>query len=183
MIYDVDTQVSSIVDQIKGRVETASVHVDEIVNGIIQPYCKDLDTYVRFIAQCLRDGEKPPTNFELEDFCMNLSTYIYFAGGMCEQLGVRDDISKAVWKEMYNRARDENAQGTVADKNTQAELQSQHEQLVNVCYSRAYKTMKAKVDAAQELLSSCKKVLSHRMQEEQLTHMTNGISESRRDEF
>ena len=183
MIYDIDNQVSNVVATIKNKVETASVSVDEIVDGIIKPYCRELDEYVRFIAQCLRDGERPPTNSELEDFCMNLSTDLYFAGGMCEQLGIRDDISKAIWKEMYNTARDSNATGTVADKNTQAELQSQHEQLVNVCYSRAYKTMKAKVDAAQELLSSCKKVLSHRMQEEQLTHLASGISESRRDEY
>ena len=183
MIYDIDTKVADVVEKIKGKVETASVHVDDIVKGIITPYCKDLDAYVKFIATCLKDGEKPPTTTELEDFCMNLSTYIYFAGGMCEQLGIRDDISKAVWKEMYNTARDNNATGTIADKNTQAELQSQHEQLVNVCYSRAYKTMKAKVDSAQELLSSCKKVLSHRMQEEQLTHMMSNVSESRRDEY
>lgn len=183
MIYDIDTKVADVVEKIKGKVETASVHVDDIVKGIITPYCKDLDAYVKFIATCLKDGEKPPTTTELEDFCMNLSTYIYFAGGMCEQLGIRDDISKAIWKEMYNTARDENATGTVADKNTQAELQSQHEQLVNVCYSRAYKTMKSKVDSAQELLSSCKKVLSHRMQEEQLTHMMSNVSESRREEY
>lgn len=183
MIYDIDTKVADVVEKIKGKVETASVHVDDIVKGIITPYCKDLDAYVKFIATCLKDGEKPPTTTELEDFCMNLSTYIYFAGGMCEQLGIRDDISKAIWKEMYNTVRDENATGTVADKNTQAELQSQHEQLVNVCYSRAYKTMKSKVDSAQELLSSCKKVLSHRMQEEQLTHMMSNVSESRREEY
>ena len=183
MIYDIDTKVAGVVEKIKGKVETASVHVDDIVKGIIEPYSKDLDAYVKFIASCLKDGEKPPTTTELEDFCLNLSTYIYFAGGMCEQLGIRDDISKAVWKEMYNTARDNNATGTIADKNTQAELQSQHEQLVNVCYSRAYKTMKAKVDSAQELLSSCKKVLSHRMQEEQLTHMMSNVSESRRDEY
>ena len=183
MLYEIDKKVTDVVKTIKSKVETASVHVDDIVSDIIKPYSKDLDTYVRFVATCLKDGEKPPTTSELEDFCLNLSTYIYFAGGMCEQLGIRDDISKAIWKEMYNTARDNNAVGTVADKNTQAELQSQHEQLVNVCYSRAYKTMKAKVDAAQELLSSCKKVLSHRMQEEQLTHMTSGISESRRDEY
>jgi len=182
MMYDVDLKTKGIVDQIKGKVESASVKVDEIVFGIITPYSKDLDNYVKFIASCLKDGEKPPTTSELEDFCMNLSTYIYFASGMCEQLGIRDDISKAVWKEMYNTARDNNAHGTVADKNTQAELQSQHEQLTNVCYSRAYKMMKSKVDSAQELLSSCKKVLSHRMQEEQLTHMTSGIGDNRRED-
>ena len=183
MLYEVDVKSKEIMARIKSKVESTSIQVDEIVESIIQPYCKDLDKYIRFIANCLRDGENPPTTTELEDFCMNLSTYIYFAGGMCEQLGVRDDISKAIWREVYNTARDNNASGTVADKNTQAELQSQHEQLTNVCYARAYKTMKAKVDAAQELLSSCKKVLSHRMQEEQLTHMMSNTSDSKKERW
>jgi len=183
MIYDVEVAAKDVVAKIKGKVEDASVQVDEIVSGIITPYCKDLDNYVRFVGNCLKDGERPPTTTELEDFCLNLSTYIYFAGGMCEQLGIRDDISKALWKETYNTARDGNTKGTIADRNSQAELMSQHEQLVNVCYARAYKTMKAKVDAAQELLSSCKKVLSHRMQEEQLTHMMNNTSDSKKERW
>lgn len=174
MIYDVSAKSKELLASIRGTVEETSVQVNDIVAEIITPYCKDLDAYIKFIASCLKDGEKPPTTTELEDFCMNLSTYIYFAGGMCEQLGIKDDISKAVWREVYNTARDNNTTGTVADRNTQAELQSQHEQLTNICYSRAYKTMKAKVDAAQELLSSCKKVLSHRMQEEQLVHLMGG---------
>ena len=34
--------------------------------------------------------------------------------------------------------------------------------------------MKSKVENAQELLGSCKKVLSHRIQEESLTNLTGG---------
>ena len=166
--------------QIRLTVEDNASTIDDIVDDIIRPFCKDLDSYVKFIADCLKDGNNPPTNAELEDFCMNLSTYIYFAGGMCEQLGIKDDISKALWKETYNTKRDEQTGGTIADKNTFAELASQHEQLVNVCYSRAYKTMKAKVENAQELLSSCKKSLSHRMQELNLTHMTSSIPDKER---
>ena len=157
------------VDKIQLHVEDNSRIVDNIVNEIIDPYVRDLDEYVQFIRKCLRKGEQPPSNSELEDYCMNLSTFIYFAGGMCEQLGVRDDIAKAVYKETYNKSRDSLADGTVADKNTIAELESQHEQLVSICYTRAYKIVKAKVENAQELLSSCKKVLSHRMQEMDLT--------------
>lgn len=164
-------QISSL----EGKVENNSKQIDEIVQGIIEPYTKDLDRYVRFIADCLRDGEKPPTTAELEDFCMNLSTYIYFAGGMCEQLGVRDDIAKAVYKEMYHTSRASQDKGTVADKDSIAELSSQQEYIISTAYTRAYKTMKAKLDAAQELLSSCKKVLSHRMVEIELTHMMSNV--------
>lgn len=161
-------------DGIQIHVEDNSKLIDGIVSEIITPYCGDLDKYVSFIKDCLADGEHPPTNSELEDFCLNLSTQIYFAGGFCEQLGVRDDIAKAVYKEMYNTSRD-GAGGTVADKNSFAELQSQQEQLVSICYSRAYKTLKSKVDAAQELMSSVKKVLSHRITELELTHISSNL--------
>lgn len=156
---------------IKVHVEENSAIIDKIVLDIINPYCKDLDKYIHFIASCLQDGENPPTCAELDDFCLNLSTYIYFAGGMCEQLGIRDDISRAVWKETYNTARANQESGTVADKDTNAELMAQQEQLTNICYSRAYKIMKSKVENAQELLSSCKKVLTRRMSEAELTRM------------
>ena len=157
--------------EVKNRVENNSIQLDEIINGIIRPYCKDLDAYIEFIAECLKDGENPPTTQELEDFCMNLSTRIYFAGGLCEQLGVRDDIAKAIYKETYNSSRSSIDKGTVADKDSLAALNSQEEALISSAYTRAYKTMKSKVDAAQELLSSCKKVLSHRIQEEELTRI------------
>lgn len=156
---------------IQNRVEVDSRALMRIVNEIIGPYCKDLDAYVAFIKDCLKDGERPPTNDELDDFCMNLSTLIYFASGMCEQLGIKDDISKAIYKEVYNSERDR-SQGTVADKDSLAELASQQELLTNVCYNRAYRIMKAKIDAAQELLGSVKKVLSRRMTEMELTRIS-----------
>lgn len=156
---------------LKLKVEDNSTVIDDIVRDIIAPYVKDLDNYVVFIKDCLKDGENPPTDYELEDFCMNLSAYIYFASGMCEQLGIRDDIAKAVYTEAYNTARD-NQKGTVQDKNTLAELAVQQEKIISVCYTRAYKVVKAKVESAQELLSSCKKILTRRMSEMELTRIT-----------
>lgn len=153
------------------RVEEDSSLIDRVVQDIIEPYCSDLDRYVKFIADCLNKGETPATNQELEDFCMNLSTYIYFAGSMCERLGVRDDIAKAIYKEAYNSSRNSLGKGTIADKDSIAALDSQEEQVISICYTRAYKVMKSKVENAQELLQSCKKVLSHRMQEEELTNL------------
>lgn len=170
MKFELQELAEDKITSLKDRVETNSRQIDEIVNGIINPYVKDLDKYVKFIAECLRDGENPPTTQELEDFCMNLSTYIYFASGMCENLGIRDDIAKAVYKEVYNASRNSIDKGTVADKDSIATLQSQEEAIISAAYTRAYKTMKAKVENAQELLSSAKKVLSHRIQEEELTH-------------
>ena len=167
MKIKIDEELNSIQD----RVEEDSKQIDDIVRGIINPYVKDLDKYVLFIKDCLADGQNPPTDAELDDFVMNLSTYIYFAGGMCEQLGIRDDIAKAVYREMYHSVRSDLEKGTVADKNSLAELESQQENVISICYSRAYRIVKSKVESAQELLSSCKKVLSRRMSEAELTRI------------
>ena len=157
--------------KIQENIESNAGALDTIVNDIIAPYCRDLDKYVGFIKDCLKDGENPPTNEELDDFCMNLSTYIYFAGGTCEYLGIRDDIAKAVYKEMYHTARANQSSGTVADKDSLAELASQEEYIVSAAYNRAYKIMKSKVDNAQELLGSCKKVLTRRISEFETTRI------------
>ena len=160
--------------EVKEKIEDNAKELDKIVKEIISPYCKDLDNYVSFIRECLHDGETPPTTQELEDWCMNLSTYIYFASGMTEALGIRDDIAKAVYKEVYNNSRDSIDKGTVADKNSLAELASQEEALISSAYTRSYKIMKAKVENAQDLLGSCKKVLSHRITEEEMTNFNGG---------
>jgi hypothetical protein len=165
-----DEELNEIHD-IQEDVEDKSKIIDDIVYDIISPYCEDLDKYVDFIRECLKDGENPPTTDELDDFCLNLSTYIYFAGGMCEQLGIRDDIAKAIYKEMYHTARASQDKGTVADKDSLAELASQEQFIVSSSYTRAYRTMKSKIDGAQEVLQSCKKVLSRRMQEIELTRL------------
>lgn len=159
------------INSVRENVEKNSLIIDDIVSSIISPYVSSLDKYVLFIKSCLKDGENPPTTEELEDFCLNLSTYIYFAGGMCERLGIRDDISKAVYKEMYHTARASQDKGTVADKDSLAELASQEEFIVSASYNRAYKMLKSKVENAQELLGSVKKVLSRRMQEVELSRI------------
>lgn len=168
-----DNAKTEEIENICNKVDLNSAQIEEIVNGIIEPYCKDLDKYVDFIKGILADGEHPATAQELDDFCMNLSVYIYYASGMQEQLGIKDDIAKAVYKEMYHSARDSIDKGTVADKDSLAELASQQEYLTSVCYKRAYSTMKAKVETAKEILSSCKKIISRRMQEFEITHLQN----------
>jgi hypothetical protein len=160
---------SIALSNIQAEIEGNSVKLESVIKEIIDPYCRDLDKYVAFIRDCLKDGENPPTTDELDDFCLNLSTLIYFAGGMCEQLGIRDDIAKALYREVYNTRRSMISTGTIADKDSIAELESQQERLTNLCYSRAYKIVKSKVESAQELLSSCKKVLTRRMSEYELT--------------
>lgn len=153
-------------------VEEHSAELDKTINDIIDRYSGELDEYMRFVRGILRNDEKPPTDAELDDFVMNLSTLIYFTSVGAEQMGIRDDISHSVYKEAYNTARSLMTSGTVADKNTQAEIEATAERIINIVYNKSYKILKAKVESAQEVLSSCKKVISRRMNEYELSRMS-----------
>ena len=168
MIFDEpDKKVSAV----QTKIETYNDVLEKIVADIIQPYVADLDRYVDFIRDILKDGENPPTAQELDDFCMNLSVYIYYASGMQEQLGIKNDISQALYKEMYHSERDSIEKGTIADKDSIAELKTQQEYLTSLLYKRAYSIVKAKVAAAQEILASVKKIISRRVSEMELTRI------------
>jgi hypothetical protein len=159
------------ITKIREKVDIDSNKLQFIVDDIIKPYCDDLDTYVDFIRSVLKDVDNPPTAQELDDFCMNLSVYIYYASGMQEQLGIKNDIANAIYKEMYHSCRDSIEKGTISDKDSLAELASQQEYLTSVLYKRAYSIVKAKVSAAQEILASIKKIISRRVTEMELTRI------------
>lgn len=164
------------VDEAMKKVDTNAEVLNDIVKTITHEYTKDLDEYVNFVRGILEDEDNPPTDRELDNFCMNLATYIYYASSMQEYLGIKDDISKALYKEVYHSKRDSIEKGTVADKDSMAELASQQEYLTSVIYKRSYAIVKAKVTSAQELLASIKKVISRRITESELTRMTGGNS-------
>lgn len=153
------------------KIEENSAEIDKTVADIIERYSGELDTYMSFIRGILRNDEQPPTDAELDDFALNLSTMIYYTSVGAEQMGIRDDISSSAYKEAYNVARSLQKSGTVADKNTQAELDAMAEKVVSIVYSKAYRILKAKVESAQEVLSSVKKIISRRMNEYELSRM------------
>lgn len=152
-------------------VEINSSVLQKQIDEIIEVYSSELDDYMQFVRGILRNDEQPPTDAELDDFVLNLSTLIYFTSVGAEQMGIRDDLSRAAYKEAYNVARSMIQKGTVADKNVQAEIDATADKVVNIVYSKAYKILKAKVESAQEVLSSAKKVISRRMGETALSQM------------
>ncbi len=166
------TVLNQIID-VSNNVQTNASYIDDIVDTIINPFIKALDDCVNKIRKRLEDKENPPTNEELDNFCLDLSTTIYFAGEGAERIGVRDGVAKNTYKEAYNTYRLACKSGTAVDKTNVAELKSIKENIVSMAYSSAYKISKAKVESAMELLASIKKVISRRSDEMKLTRMSN----------
>lgn len=154
------------------RVEDYSEEIEKAITSITDEYCSDIDEYVDIIDRTLRDEDNPVTDEELDKFSLNLSTLIYYTSVGAERLSVKDDVSRSIYKEAYNTARTLIDKGTVADKNTQAELDTMEEHIANIIYNKSYKIVKAKVEAAQELLGSVKKVMSRRMSELSLSQIS-----------
>lgn len=151
---------------IRYKVEQDSEVLDRIVESIVSKYSQQLDSEVDKIKQLL---ERPDdlTDNEVENIVMRLPVFMYYAVNGLEDLGIESDIAKAVKLEVFN----ENyirVDGTIKDKTHQAELNTMDEQMIEVAYSRAYRKLKSKIDQAENIFSGVKKVLTKRMQDQEM---------------
>ena len=173
-LYALTNEINTeIIHDMQLIVEANSKAINDIVNGLVADYCRQLDDYVKYINTIIQDQKQPVTPQELDDFVIQLPILLYFAGEAQENLGIHEDIAKAKKMEKYNTVYNQ-VKGTIADKTAKSEISSQTEYLTHIIYQRAYKIVKAKMEAAYELLSSCKKVISRRMTESELANIDEG---------
>lgn len=159
--------------ELQDRINKNSKLINEMSNKLVDEYCKPLNEYVKFIQEILKDEKHPPTPEELDDFVLNLPVLLYFCGEAQENLGIKTDVAKSIKQEKYNEIYRQ-VKGTIADKTAASELEAQSEAITHIIYDRAYKIVKEKMNAAYELLSSCKKVISRRMAEYELGNVDSG---------
>ena len=155
------------------RVESLTAVVRDMVKTIVDEACAELDKYMEVIDEILRDSDNPVSDAELEDFTLNLPSLLYLVSARREALKIKEDVAKAIHKDVYNRVR-EKAQGTVADKDTAADPAAQSEAITVIVLQRAGSTIKTREEAAWEMLNSVKKVLTRRITELELTRQTGG---------
>lgn len=170
---DLTSALASVIDlekvkQNNDRVENLTAVVRDMVRVLVDDTCKDLDEYMEMIEKMLQDKQNPPTDGELEDLTLNLPSLLYVVSSRREALKIKEDVSRAVYKDVYNRVR-EKAQGTVADKDTAADLAAQSEAISVIVLQRTVTTVKSKEEAAWEMLNSVKKVLTRRIAELELS--------------
>lgn len=119
-----------------------------------------------------------PATETIEKYFLALSNYVYFMGEKLETLGTYDAMSKAAYKQVYNTAylnnqikdAEKKNKTTVAENTAIAENSAIYEGTVNDIYSKAYKIVKNKIDAAQTMISTLSKIMSKRIQEQQFSN-------------
>lgn len=163
-LLNVDVDDLSILDQ---EVVNNTKTVNKLVLEIVRPLSEHLDEVVAEVREKLSMVASVDTE-SLEIYAMRISTELYYLGQAQEFVGLRADVSKAVYKERFNSLYQQ-ANGTINDKTAQTEYQITREFVEMSINERAYKRLKVKIENAYELLNSIKKVLSRRIAEFELT--------------
>ena len=137
---------------------------------ILDSYCGELDKLVNDFNTIAVVNEADDS--QLEKLLFTFGVVIYNLGSRLEGVGLKEDISKILYKEAYNTAY-LNGKGLVGEKNkptvaeltSMAEQQSKTEQITNIIYDRVYSEMKTKLSSAIELVNSIRKIITRRMQD------------------
>lgn len=140
--------------------------IEDIAFDISKEFTQELDKVMGTCKSIFQSKDKI-TNQEIEDLLAQLPSILYFVNEGQEAVGIKQDIAEMTRKTNYNIAR-EKANGTVADKNTTAEGQVINEAINEIIYQRAYKLIRAKIEMAQEMVNSLKRIFDARMMEYQI---------------
>lgn len=149
------------------EIQKNSKLIEDIVYDLTRQYTKPLDDIMVICRQIFTSGEKI-TDEELEDLLTQLPSVLYFVNEGQEFVGLKEDIAKITKTTNYNIARAK-ATGTVADKNTTAELSVMNEEMNRIIYQRSYKMIKSKVEMGQEMINSLKRVYDARKNDLELS--------------
>ena len=151
--------------------------VTAMLDSIVHEYSGELDELMMNIQSDII-YDNCPAIVTIENYFVKLSGCLYFMCEQSERLGIFDSISKAKAQDTYNTKYLEHQSSnvgvgtkkpTVAESSAVAETAALYDQTVNDIYSKAYKILKNKISAAETMVSTLSKILSHRIQESSMT--------------
>lgn len=144
------------------KVDISSKEIEKIIKAIVDKHCFDLTKLVNQIKNIMTTSDDDLTDSEIDDLLIQLPLALYEVSDEQEYLGMKDDISTALTKELYNKVY-QSSEGKVAEKTAMAELATQKQSIISAAISRSYKIVKSKVEAAYELLNGIKKIQNRRI--------------------
>lgn len=167
-------------EKVEKLLQETSVNVTYFNNAcadVIKKYSEPLDNLMSDLyVECIKDGDA--TISTLNKYYLELSNMVYFMIDKLEQLGVYSDMAKSASKEVYSKSYLSNQvkesgtgknKTTVAELQAQAELSSQYESVVASIYDHAYKVVKGKLQSAQDMMNTLRKILTVKGTEMQLS--------------
>ena len=143
--------------------------LNDIVSDIIEDSTRDIDDVIYRINRRLRNISTVPTEI-LEECVLELSICVYYTSQTLEEMGIRYDVSKALYKDVFDSHYND-IDGTINDKTAYSQSKSIKQDIEKSINERAYRRIKNKIDIATELIAVIKKVISRRISEFELSKL------------
>ena len=144
--------------------DSAESIIGENIVSQVNNLTTELDTLMDMMHKKVNKEGYEISDKELEKLIIRLPILIYELNNTLMKAGIREDLAKIIKQTNYNSSY-VMQEGTIADKKAGAELDIKEEILLETTWKRSVKIINQKMEIAGELLSSCKKILSKRMEE------------------
>ena len=143
-------------------------------NDIVDTAMSIANKYTNLLDICIFDLkhllENAPdlSDEKLNHYIAYIPVLIYDLTDRMQILAVRTDAAKMQRKTQFNQVYVQQS-GTIADRSSEAQLQSVDEQFIEDIYTEVYKCCQNKIEAANSLHASLKKIQSWRLAEMDVT--------------
>ena len=156
------------------------IECDEIIDTVDRiaiTYTKELDKCIEEVQDLIKNKDDL-TIEQINFYITMIPVLLYDLHDKMQNLGVKGDAAKMQRKNQYNKAYQEQENGTVAQKTSVAQEACKDEQMIEDIFSRVYKKCENKIDIATMLHGSLKKILQWRVSELEVTRtniFSNGM--------
>ena len=165
------------------KIKSYLSYYDKYGAPLVEEYSKDLDKKVDDITTYLNQCREYNLDLDvpsLQRIVLDLSSTIYYTSSRLEQIEILADMAKISYKDKYNEAYTSKQGAATVEKRkftsdqlrAMADQAAIEEELVHFIYSHCADILKAKIDAANEMLKAVSKSLSASIEEMKLTGMS-----------
>lgn len=157
----------------KQKTEDTAETITNVVDSIVDKYCHELDEAVDDVYRILHSSREITID-DLNYYIALIPTQMYYVGNSLENIGIQGDSAAAIRRERFDKAYLEVEGRTINDKQSAANQLVINETLIEQAFLRAYKKTKSRLEYADSILNSLKKILQWRMSEMEVTGHTKG---------
>lgn len=164
-------------DEIRQAKSTADSYgdiVNRVVDEVVESACSVLDEAITEIQELL-SRDTPPIA-DLNYFIGYLPTSMYFVADRAEFVGIQMDSSSAIRREKYDELYALAAGKTIPDKESETRKLVMNETVVEAAYKRAYRKVQSKLEQADKVLASLKRIQQWQLAELETTRNSGGIT-------
>lgn len=142
--------------------------IEKVVDEIIKESILDLDDLIYDIQDLLLNRDNISVD-DLNYYIALLPTVIYFATDRAETVGIHADSSSVIRKQKFDDMYLLSSGKTVNDKTSETNKLVINETVIESAYKRAYKKIQSRIQVADMVLNSLKKVLQWNISELEAT--------------